>query len=159
MNKSKLSEIYKIIVAVMAMLGIIIYFYAFPTVGKSIVNAYPEFSQRYLPWLVFIWITGIPCYAVLSYVWKIADSVGKNKAFVKENAVRFKRISQLAFLDSVFLTFGNLVLLFMNMNHPSVLILSLGISFIGIAISVTAYGLSYLTQNAAELQEQSDLTI
>ena len=159
MNKTNLSKIYKIIVSVMTILGVIIYFYVFPAIGKSIIASYPEFSYRYNTWLIFVWATGIPCYAVLVNVWKIADNIGKDKAFTYETAGKFKRISQLAFFDSIFLVLGNILLLLANMNHPSVLILSFGISFVGVAIGVTALGLAYLTGNAAELKEETDLTI
>ena len=45
------------------------------------------------------------------------------------------------------------------MNHPSVYLLSFVLSFIGLAISAAAAILSALAHKAADLQEESKLTI
>ena len=49
--------------------------------------------------------------------------------------------------------------MFLNMNHPGIVIMSLLIVFAGTAIAVAAAALSRLVKKAAALQEQSDLTI
>ena len=47
----------------------------------------------------------------------------------------------------------------LNMNHPAVYLVSFVLSFIGAAIASAAAILSYLSRKAADLQEESDLTI
>ena len=54
---------------------------------------------------------------------------------------------------------GNLILTFLNMNHPGILLISLMVIFLGISVSIAAAALSHLVLKAAVLQEQSDLTI
>lgn len=49
--------------------------------------------------------------------------------------------------------------LLLNMSHFTVFAVSLLIVFVGVAISVASAVLSYLVGKAADLQEQSDLTI
>ena len=54
---------------------------------------------------------------------------------------------------------GNIVYLLLDISHPSVLLFSCIIVLIGIAIFIAAMGLSQLIRNAAELQEENELTI
>ena len=61
--------------------------------------------------------------------------------------------------DAAFFFVGNVLLFLLNMSHPSVALLSLGVVFVGIAVAVVAAVLSHLVQKAAVLQEQSDWTI
>ena len=159
MLKSTLSKWLKFVILGMVLCGTLIYFWGFPTIGHIIIRNYPEFSFCYFPWLIFLWTTAVPCYFVLFLMWRIARSIAQNKAFSHKNAIRFKRIAQLAVGDSTFFLIGNILFLVFNMNHPSVVLCSFGIVFMGVTISVICSALSYLTSKAASLQEQSDLTI
>lgn len=159
MKQQNLSKWLKTIIIGMALCGIIVYAVVIPTVGKSIVSSYPEFEDRFWPWLVFLWLTGIPCYAALYLGWQIADLIGKDRSFSAPNARNLKRISYLAAGDAALFFIGNVVLLLLSMSHPGVVLLSLLIVFAGIAIAVAAAALSHLVQKAVALQEQSDLTI
>lgn len=136
-----------------------VFFYVFPSFGQSIVSDYPEFSNRYLPWLIFLWISGIPCYIVLVLGWKIASSIGIDKSFSMENAGLFKWISWLAAGDSIYFFIGNIVLLLADMSHPGVVLLSLIVVFVGTSVTIAAAVLSHLVRKAARLQEENELTI
>ena len=61
--------------------------------------------------------------------------------------------------DSAFFFVGNVILLFCNINHPGIILISMIVVFAGIAITIAAACLSHLVRKAATLQEQSDLTI
>ena len=91
--------------------------------------------------------------------WKIAVNIGKDRSFTLENARLLQIISWLAAGDAAFFFLGNIVLFFLNMNHPGILLISLLICFAGVAVAVAAACLSHLVRKAADLQEQSDLTI
>ncbi len=142
-----------------ALCGLIIYALVIPSVGLSIVGANPEFEFCYLPWLIFISITALPCYAALFFAWKVASNIGRDRAFSMDNAKWIKYIAVLAAADAMFFFAGNVVFLLLNMNHPGIALLSLIVVFAGIAIAVAAAALSYLIKRAAALQEQSDWTI
>lgn len=159
MEQKTLSNWLKCIIIGVAICGLIIYAVVFPFYGTNLVNEYPEFSNRYWPWLIFIWFTGIPCFTVLILSWKIATNIGNDKSFSMANAKLFKWISGLAAGDSCFFFVGNLVMLFLNMSHPSVVLLSLIVVFAGVAVAVASAALSHLVMKAAKLQEESDLTI
>ncbi len=160
MKQSTLSKWLKAIILGAGICGLIVYFLVVPMIGKQIIAIEKGGYQHcYYPWLFFIWATGIPCFAALVYAWKIARNIGEDRSFSMENAKYLQRISMLAAADAAFFFVGNVVLLFMNMNHPGIVLFSTLIVFAGVIVSVAAAALSHLVEKAAELQLQSDLTI
>ena len=59
----------------------------------------------------------------------------------------------------MFFFVGTVVLLMFSCNHPGFVLLSLIVTFLGIAISIGLACLSHLVRKAARLQEENDLTI
>lgn len=160
MGQKSLSKWLKFIIVGTGICGLAVYALAIPALGRTIAaSANGEFDYCFWPWLIFIWGTGIPCYAVLFFAWKIAANIGLDRSFSSANARLLKWISVLAAFDSAVVFVGNLVFLLLDMNHPSVVLLSLIVIFAGIAIAVATAVLSHLVLKAAVLQEQSDLTI
>ena len=159
MEQKALSKWLKLILIGVAFCGLVVYFLVLPAFGQSIVHDYPEFSGWYYPWLIFLWVTGLPCYLALFYGWKIASNIGADRSFCEDNAKYLKWIAWLAAGDAGYFFAGNLVLGFLSMNHPGVMLGSLIVVFAGIAIAVAAAALSHLVKKASALQEESDLTI
>ncbi len=159
MTQKKLSNWLKFIIVLLGLCGLIIYLFVFPVIGDSIIYSYPEFSYWFWPWLFFIWSTAIPCYVVLGFVWSIAVNIEKDNSFSEINAKNLSRIASLTVIDSIWFFAGNIILLLMNMNHPSVLLFSVLTIAFAITLAIAAALLSHLVKKAAELQLQSDLTI
>ena len=159
MNQSFLSKWLKLIIIVVGLCGLLVYTWVIPSLGQTLAASYPEFAYCYLPWMILIWVTGIPCYVALAFGWRIAGNIGKNYSFSIENAKLLKRIAILAVADTGFFFVMNIVYLLLNMNHPAFVLMSLIVLVIGIAISAVSAALSHLVRKAADLQEQSDLTI
>ena len=159
MGQKNLSKWLKGIIAGMAVCGAIIYLYLIPVWGRDLVEANPEFSNCYIPWLAVLLISAIPCYWGLYFGWKIAAEIGKDNSFSRENASYLKNISMLAALDSVYFFGANLVLMLLGMNHPGIFLLSLFVVFAGIAVTVVAAALSHLVKKAADMKEENELTI
>ena len=159
MEQTTLSKWLKIVLVGVGICGLIVYLLIIPSYGTSLKSMYPEFQNRYWPWVIFLWVTAIPCYTALVFGWNIAVNIGKDKSFTTDNAHYLKWISWLAAGDSAFFFVGNVALLFANMSHPGVTLFSLLVVFAGIAVTVAAAALSHLVRKAAVLQEQSDLTI
>ncbi len=159
MGQKSLSNWLKLVIVGTAICGVIVYAIVFPAYGADLVSRYPEFSDRYWPWLVFLWVTGVPCYAALAIGWRIAERIGRDQSFTSENARGLKWVSWLAAGDAAAFFLGNVILLLLNMSHPGVLLLSLMVAFAGVAVAVAAAALSHLVEKAVGLQEQSDLTI
>ena len=120
---------------------------------------YPEFEYCYIPWLVFMVLFSLPCFAALFFGWKIAANIGCDDSFSYENAKYLGTISILAGADSAFFFAGNVVLLFLNMSHPGIALFSLFAVFAGTAICVICAALSHRVQKAAAMKAENDLTI
>ena len=159
MKKKSLSNWLKAIIIGMGFIGLVFYGAVVPALGNDLVSHYPEYNDAYYLWVVFLWLTAIPCYIVLYLAWKISANIGKDNSFSKENAVCMKYISMLAAGDSIFFFIGNIVYLVIGFNHPSIVLAALVIVFIGVSIAVAAAVLSHLILKAAQLKEENDLTI
>lgn len=159
MEQKHLSKWLKLILIGVAICGLVVYALVIPMCGISLRSQYPEFSNRFWPWLIFIWVSGIPCFLVLYYAWRISTNIGNDQSFTDQNASLLKSISVLSALDAGFFFVGNIVLLLLNMSHPGVVIASFVIVFVGVAVAVASAVLSHLVKKAAALQEQSDWTI
>lgn len=159
MKKTSLAKCLKVILAVCAVCGLPIYFHYIPVVGKELAQGFPEFAYCFWPWMIFIWLTGIPCYGVLALAWRIAGTIQKDEAFTFQNGSRFRWIGRLMVGDAVFLVCGAVLYLVLGMAHPSMVILSVGLGCAGGALAIAAQAMAQLTDKAAALQEQSDWTI
>lgn len=160
MKQTSLAKWLKFIILGVGLCGIAVYAFVVPMLGQNVAAMdNGAFAYCYWPWLIFIWVTAVPCYAALVCAWKIAGNIGADQSFSSANAKLLKWISVLAAGDAIFFFVGNIVLLFLNMNHPAIVLLSLLVVFAGVVIAIASAVLSHLVMNAAELQEQSDLTI
>ena len=159
MNQHKLSAWLKGIVIGIGLCGLIVFFVMLPDYGDSLHASFPEFGAWHWPWMIFLWLTAIPCFAALVMGWRIAMNIGKDRSFSEENARLLQRIGYLAAADTAFFFLGNIVFFFLGMNHAGIMLASLLICFAGVAVTVAAVCLSHLVHKAADLQEQSDLTI
>ena len=159
MEQRKMIKWLKFLVIFVAICGLILCAVVIPVVGKELSGMSPELGRYFKPWVTFVWVLAIPCFAALIHAWMIFSNIEKNKAFSMENAKHMEKISYLAGADTIALISGNIVLLILNINHPSVFLVFLMIGIIGIGISVAAAVLSHLIQKAANLQDENDLTI
>lgn len=159
MSQKSLSRWLKAIIGGMAICGALIYLYIIPILGRDLVDARPEYTSWYFPWLAVVLVSAIPCYWGLYFGWKISTEIGKDNSFSMENAEYLKNISILAALDSLYFFAANVVFMVINMNHPGVFLISLIVVFIGVAVTVAAAALSHLVRKAAEIQQENELTI
>lgn len=159
MKQSSLSRWLKFAILCLAVLGLLVYGLVLPFYGLSIAGANPEMANRFWPWLILFWLTAVPCYAALVLGWKIASDIGQDRSFTEANALRMKWISNLALGDVLLFFLGNFLLLFGNMSHPGVFLLSLLPDMLGVAIAVCAAALSHLIYKSARLQQDADLTV
>ena len=126
--------------------------------GHDLIMTAPELKSWYMPWLMFIFGTSLPCAAGFVFAWLITVNIGRDRSFSAENSRYLKYIAILAAVAAYFFI-GNVIFLSLNMSHPGVMILSLMIVFAAAAVAVAAAALSHLVYKAALLQEESDLTI
>ncbi len=160
MTQQNLSKWIKGVIIGTGIFGLVIFAWLVPMYGGSIASLYPEYSHCYWPWLIFLWLCAVPCFASLFFGWKIASNIGADNSFSFKNAKYFKIISALAAADSAFFFIGNWVLVFTNMSHPGIaLIFASLITFVGAAVCVVCAALSHLVYKSAVMKAESDLTI
>lgn len=160
MNQKNLAKYLQSITIATTVFGAIIYFGIIPSIGNAIITQNGrEYQSWYLPWLLLIWGSGIPCCIGLFHFWKISKEIEQDNSFSNENAIHLKKISQWSILDVIYFFTGNLIFVLLNMNHPGIFLLSLLMDFIGIAVAVLSAALSHLVYKAAKLKEENELTI
>lgn len=159
MEQKTFAKLLKFVIIGVGICGLFIYFYLIPSYGQSLAREFPEYAGAYLPWLIFLWITALPCYATLVFGWQISTNIGNDRSFSRENSRLLKWVAWMAAGDSAFFFLGNVVLLLCNMNHPGIFLVCMVVVFAGVAITVAAAALSHLVRKAAILQEESELTI
>ena len=159
MKQDNLSKWLKWIIIGVSICVCIVYGYIIPFWGRDMTDLYPELSSWYLPWLVFILITGIPVVFALIDCWRIASEIGNDNSFSRINAQLLQRISVLAAVDAGYFFAGSFLFILLNMSHLGVFFVSMMIVFAGVAIAIVAAALSHLVYKAAVMREENDLTI
>ena len=167
MSQKALSIWLKVIIILMAICGLVFYFYVFPIIAVSALSVIPTLVeasfdanvQAYFWWIRIMWISAIPCYIVLILGWLIASNIGKDKSFTKSNAKYLMLIMIATLIDCIFFFIANVVMLRLGYSSEMIFIVAIISIFAGIVIAVAAAALSHLVLKAAELQEENDLTI
>lgn len=157
MSQKSLANLLKAAVIVAGILGIILYCIVFPLEGSSLAEK--AGNGCFWPWMIFLWISAVPCYVVLAKFWRICVSIGQDHSFCHENAERLKDISLLVLGDTIYFFVGNVIFLLLNLSHPSIFLASLVVEFVGFAVCIAAAALSRLVGRAADMQDENDLTI
>lgn len=149
----------KVIIVGTTLIGLISCIFVVPEVMNIISFRYPELGYVVMPWEILIYVCSLPCFAAMGISWKIATNIQNDNSFCMENAKLFKWFSYLAIGDSLLFMGGSIIYLFIGLNHIGIMIVEMLIVFAGFAVFVCTAALSYLVREAAELQEDSDLTI
>lgn len=130
-----------------------------PKLGQSILAAYPEYAYCYYPWLIFLWLAALPCFAVLMLVWQTSVAIKHEQVFTFRTARLVKAGALLLLADAAFVFAGNAALLLLNMNHPGIFLAFLFADIFAVSLAVMAAVLSRYLTKAAALQEEADGTI
>ena len=111
-------------------------------------------------WLaVPLWISVVPVGWFLALVWQMAGEIGRDNSFCMENARRLKTCAALALTDTVLYAVAGPVLTLTGQLPGRTLAAVVLIVAVGLAMAVCCAALSHLTQKAAELKQENDLTI
>lgn len=159
MKQKELAFWLKFILIGAAVCGAIIYLMVIPHLTDYLVRQDSMLEKNVMPWLVMIWVSAIPCYAVLFLGWLVSDNIGKDRSFCDANAKYLKWMSYMAMIDVIYFFAVNGIFLVNDMSHPFVMGIVLLICFVGTAFSVCAAALSHLVMKASEIQEENELTI
>ncbi len=159
MKQKELAKWLKLVVSFAALTGALLCFVVAPALGRDAVLMNPELDYMYWPCLIFIWITAVPFYFALYKGWLICREISKDNSFCQENAQRLKDISKLALSECILYLAGAIILFIRNLLHPSILLMTLFIIFVGISIAAVSAAISHLVEKASELKKENDLTI
>lgn len=156
MNQSALSRQIKMLLIATGICGLLVYAVIMP---NCLQEMFPLSQTARLVWMVFLLLALIPCYAVLGYGWKIADRIGSDRSFSRENASALKHIARLALIDTAYVFVAQTVFLFVGLSRATIAMFALVLVFVGIAITFAATALAHLVDKAAILQEENDATV
>lgn len=132
--------------------GLYVHLWLLPNVWNNIFFATKE-------WIVLVCVAIIPCYAAMVMAWLITNSIAKEEEFTKRNAVLFRWIGILAICDSGIFMLLTVLLVILQRALIWNLFAAIPLTAAGICIAICAAVLSRLVGKAAELKEDSDLTI
>lgn len=159
MSSQSLSRLMRLAVISVALCLLFLCLYIIPLWGRGMIDTYPELSAWYWPWLMFAWITALPCFMVLGLIWKVSRAVKEETVFTMVTAQWVKRAAVWLLSDAVLLVAGNIILLLLNMNHPGILILSMILAICIVGMALLAGVLSRYLTKATVMQEESDGTL
>ena len=159
LEAKELEKWLKIVIIAVALCGLVVCAVAIPWIGHVLIASDPQISDMYIPWLVLFIISAIPCYVILYLGWRVAVNIGKDRSFSLENARHIKLASKIILFDALYFFVVNICMWRIYVNHPGVILALVFIVFACVVASVVAAVLSHLVVKAADLQEQSDLTI
>ena len=159
MTSKVLCRLVRVAVIAVAICGLAACIYALPTYGAGIAENNPDYAGRYIPWLVFLWMTAIPCFAFLVFIWMVSTAIKNDKLFTLQSARLFKIGAIVLFFDVGFFFIGNIVFVLLGMSNPGILLLSIIADVFGASLAVMVAILSRYLTKAAALQEEADSTI
>lgn len=144
MKRKTLALYLKLALAVVFVIGVLLFSVVIPDIGKQLVEMKPKFEYLYTPSLIFMWVSAIPVFISMIKVWMIFTDIGKGRSYTFANAKRLQDISRLILADIVLWAAMLLVSIFVELLHPALFLLFMTLFFIGIIAGVVASALSHV---------------
>ena len=143
-------------VIAVALCGIVLCVFVLPFRGTQIADFG---AAGNMAWLWFLWISSIPCYAILVLVWFVSGAIKREQAFTAIVAKWIKYASLLLLADAGFFIAGNIVFALIGMHRPVLLMIAMIIDIFAISLALLSAVLSRFIMKAAVLQDESEGTI
>lgn len=163
MNQKELSVLLKAVVAVLAVFLAAVLIFFVPMLGANVADYYmgKPFKTVVFGYVVpgIVAVSSVPGFISLWLAWGIFTEIGRNNSFCDENAQRLRLISRLALGDTCVYVVLAVAVLAIGPKHPSVPLIFIAITLFGAAVTIACAALSHLTQKAADLKNDNDLTI
>lgn len=130
-----------------------------PAIAADMESTYPEYAYMTLPCEIFLWVSAALFLWALVIAWVIAGNIAAGESFTLKNADLLRQISYLAFAECILYAAFAVVLFCLGLLHPSILLLGVVMCSIGVCAAVVCAALSRLTEKAAQIREENELTI
>ena len=153
MSEKVLFRAMKLIIILMGICGIAFDVFLVPL---TVAEKYDGTVEELIQW-IYQCIISVPCFWILCLAWKICNDMAKGRLFTFENANRIYK-SSIALLVSVLVFLIGKVVFFLLGWNRELLIHSI-IAVMGITFLIIFNALAHYIRRAAELQEESDLTV
>jgi hypothetical protein len=141
-----------------ALLCAFVFFFYLPLLGQDLAQAL-DAQALYLPCLIFAEVIALLVFLALWQFWKLCRCIGSNRSFSMESAAAVTAISRLALAAGVLFVGLVIALISTGILNAAWFIVLFFCVCAALGISLLCWCLSQLIRNAAELKEQTDLTI
>ncbi len=159
MKQLEMARWLKIIDALSLVCCVVLAFVVVPLMGYDLAARYPDVADMFWPCLVFVWLSAVPMIVICVVAWQIFVQIGRDESFSHENARRLRMISYLASIDAVAYLLASVVLALKSLLPLNVLVVALVIMMGALILAVASATLSHLTEKAAVLKAENDLTV
>ena len=122
-------------------------------------SAYPEIKEYVYPWMFIGYVVAFMIVWGILDVIKLIDNLFVGEIFTYENANIIKTIDKKLVSTLIFSIVSNIVMLLVNITHPSIMLLWFGFILFILAAHIIVKPLSLLVEKSAELQIEMELTI
>lgn len=159
MNQKKLARWLKGITVILCLMLLCVFFVLSPMIDSGLAGLAPVNREHYHAFFIVACVMLLPCFAALWFFWRICCNIGADRSFCTENVRYLKNIAVLALGDTVLCFLSVLVFACLASFGAGFYIASLVIITIGVAVAIAALVLAHLTEKAAALKAENDLTI
>jgi hypothetical protein len=159
MSSKTLCTLVRVAAIATGICGFVVCGYLLPFWGAELAYSSPELTGYFWPWLIFLWMAALPVAAVMVLVWLVSTAIKTDQVFTAKTAKWIQTSALLLFSDVGFFFVGNIVLIFLEISHPGVFLLSLLVDILGVSLALLAAVLSRYITKAADLQEDIEGTI
>ncbi len=147
------------VVWLLAAVGVIVFFVVAPWTALFARQLFPAYRAFFWPGLAYTWvIAALYALALLDFA-HIVGNIAGDHSFCRDNARRMNRISALALLAMLWFAVGLACLALAQMTTPGIWLLFAFLIFMSLVIAMLARALARLTERAAEIKEENDLTV
>lgn len=147
------------VVWLLAAVGVLVFFVVAPWTAIFARQLFPEYRALFWPGLAYTWVIALLYALALLHFARIVGNIARERSFCTENARRMNRISALALLAMLWFAVGLACLALAQMTTPGLWLLFAFLLFMSLVIALLARALARLTERAAELKEENDLTV
>lgn len=123
------------------------------------LKRYEDLEKFYYPWLfIGYFVAFMIVWGILDVI-KLIDNLVAGEIFTHKNADIIKTIDKKLVVTLIFSIIANIVMLLVNITHPTIIMLWFGFILFILASHIIVKPLSLLVEKSAELQIEMELTI